>query len=62
MFSLSTSRRRWPPQRLRWRAGQAVAIRELQTAGIATTRRAKLATRDIRHFEGTGVGIINPWD
>jgi len=46
----------------RQRAGQTVEIRDAQIAGIATTRRAKLATRNIRHFEGAGVGLINPWD
>ncbi len=46
----------------RQRAGQTVEIRDVQIAGIATTRRAKLATRNIRHFEGAGVGLINPWD
>jgi toxin FitB len=39
-----------------------VEIRDAQIAGIATSRRAKLATRITRHFEGTGVGLINPWD
>ena len=46
----------------RQRAGHTVEIRDAQIAGIATTRRAKLATRNIRHFEGAGVGLINPWD
>jgi predicted nucleic acid-binding protein len=46
----------------RQRAGQTVEIRDVQIAGIATARRAKLATRNTRHFEGTGVGLINPWD
>ena len=46
----------------RQRAGQSVEIRDAQIAGIATTRRAKLATRNTRHFEGAGVGLINPWD
>jgi toxin FitB len=46
----------------RQRAGFAVEIRDVQIAGIASARRAKLATRNSRHFEGTGVGLINPWD
>lgn len=46
----------------RQRAGRTVEIRDVQIAGIATARRAKLATRNARHFEGTGVGLINPWD
>jgi toxin FitB len=46
----------------RRRTGQTVEIRDVQIAGIATARRAKLATRNTRHFEGTGVSLINPWD
>jgi len=46
----------------RQRAGQAMQIRDVQIAGIASARRATLATRNTRHFEGTGVGLINPWD
>jgi toxin FitB len=46
----------------RQRTGQTVEIRDVQIAGIATARRAKLATRNTRHFEGTGVSLINPWD
>jgi toxin FitB len=46
----------------RQRTGQTVEIRDAQIAGIATARRAKLATRNTRHFEGTGVSLINPWD
>lgn len=46
---------------VRQRAGQMVDVRDVQIAGIAMARRAKLATRNTRHFEGTGVGLINPW-
>ena len=46
----------------RQRTGQTVEIRDVQIAGIATARRAKLATRNTQHFEGTGVSLINPWD
>lgn len=44
------------------RAGRTVEIRDVQIAGIATARRAALATRNVRHFEGTGVNLVNPWD
>ena len=46
----------------RQRAGQTVEIRDVQIAGIATARRATLATRNTRHFDVTGVGLVNPWD
>ncbi|OIN77850.1 type II toxin-antitoxin system VapC family toxin [Mycobacterium malmoense] len=44
------------------RGGRIVEIRDVQIAGIAASRHAVLATRNIRHFEGTGVELVNPWD
>ncbi|HEY7051463.1 MAG TPA: type II toxin-antitoxin system VapC family toxin [Mycobacterium sp.] len=46
----------------RQRAGRVVEIRDVQIAGIATARNATVATRNTRHFEGTGARLINPWD
>jgi toxin FitB len=45
----------------RQRAGRALEIRDLQIAGIATARRASVATRNVRHFEGLGLDVIDPW-
>lgn len=45
----------------RQRAGRRVEIRDIQIAGIATARKATLATRNIRHFEGLRVDVVNPW-
>jgi hypothetical protein len=45
----------------RQRAGRTLEIRDLQIAGIATARRASLATRNVRHFEGLGLHVIDPW-
>ena len=45
----------------RRRAGRPVEIRDLQIAGIAKVRKATLATRNIRHFEGCGVVLVDPW-
>lgn len=42
-------------------AGRPVEIRDVQIAGIAAVRKATLATRNLHHFEGTGVGLIDPW-
>ena len=42
-------------------AGRTVEIRDVQIAGIAVARKAKLATRNIRHFEGIGLDIVDPW-
>jgi predicted nucleic acid-binding protein len=46
---------------LRRSAGRPLEMRDLQIAGIALARRGTLATRNVRHFEGTGVPLINPW-
>jgi predicted nucleic acid-binding protein len=43
------------------RQGRPVEIRDVQIAGIAVARKAALATRNIRHFEGIGITLINPW-
>lgn len=45
----------------RRRIGRPVEVRDLQIAGIAIARKAKLATRNTRHFEGLGVELIDPW-
>lgn len=44
------------------RVGRIVEIRDVQIAGIAASRHATVATRNTRHFEGTGVDLVNPWD
>jgi toxin FitB len=43
------------------RTGRTLEIRDAQIAGIATARRAILATRDVRHFEGLSIDVVNPW-
>ncbi len=43
------------------RAGRPVEIRDVQIAGIAAARKAILATRNTRHFEGTGIKLVDPW-
>lgn len=43
------------------RAGRPVEIRDVQIAGIAAARNATLATRNMRHFEGIGIDLIDPW-
>jgi toxin FitB len=45
----------------RQRVGRSVEIRDVQIAGIVAARRATLATRNLRHFEGLGVSVVNPW-
>jgi toxin FitB len=43
------------------RQGRPIEIRDVQIAGIAAARKATLATRNTRHFEGIGITLINPW-
>lgn len=43
------------------RAGRPIEIRDVQIAGIASARKATLATGNTRHFEGADVSLVNPW-
>ncbi len=43
------------------RAGRTVEIRDVQIAGVVSLRKATLATRNTHHFEGCGVGLVDPW-
>ena len=46
---------------IRRRSGRPVEIRDSQIAGIVAMRRATLATRNIRDFEGVDLRVVNPW-
>ena len=43
------------------RKGRPVDIRDIQIAGITAARKATLATRNTRHFENTGIKLLDPW-
>ncbi len=45
----------------RRRPGRTVEIRDVQIAGIASARSSAVATRNVRHFEGLGLEILDPW-
>jgi predicted nucleic acid-binding protein len=45
----------------RQRSGRAADLRDTLIAGIALARRATIATRNTRHFEGLDVPVIDPW-
>lgn len=45
----------------RRRRGRTVEIRDVQIAGIGAARNAAIATRNVRHFEGFGLDVIDPW-
>jgi toxin FitB len=46
----------------RKKAGVPREIRDTMIAGIALSRRAGLATRNVRDFADTGIDVINPWE
>ncbi len=45
----------------RFRAGRPVDFRDVQIAGITAARKATLATRNLRHFDGLGLNLVDPW-
>jgi hypothetical protein len=46
----------------RRRAGRPLEIRDLQIAGIAAARKASVATRNVRHFQGLALAVVDPWN
>lgn len=47
---------------VRQRAGRPVDFRDTVIAGIAIARRAAIATRNVKHFHGLKVPVIDPWE
>jgi predicted nucleic acid-binding protein len=45
----------------RQRAGHPIDFRDTQIAGIALARHATLATRNVRHFAGLKIPVVDPW-
>lgn len=41
--------------------GRPVAVPDAMIAGIARSRGATLATRNVRDFEGCGIPLVDPW-
>jgi predicted nucleic acid-binding protein len=41
--------------------GTSVDMRDTQIAGIVVSRRATLATRNVRHFADLVTPVVNPW-
>jgi predicted nucleic acid-binding protein len=42
-------------------AGKPVDFRDIEIAGVVAARRATLATRNVRHFQGLGIPLVDPW-
>jgi predicted nucleic acid-binding protein len=45
----------------RQQRGQPREIRDSMIAGIALSRRAALATGNVRHFDDVGIDLVDPW-
>jgi len=45
----------------RQKAGRRVDFRDTQIAGIALSRHASIATRNVRHFRGLKIAVVDPW-
>lgn len=43
-------------------SGRPVEWRDAQIAGVALSRNARLATRNLRDFDAVGLELINPWN
>ena len=46
----------------RRRTGRMADLRDMLIAGIAQARRATIATRHVKHFEGLDVPVVDPWN
>lgn len=45
----------------RQKVGTPADMRDTQIAGIALSRRASIATRNVKHFSDLNVPVIDPW-
>jgi predicted nucleic acid-binding protein len=45
----------------RKQAGRPAEFRDTLIAGIVVSRRADLATRNVRHYDDLDIKVINPW-
>lgn len=43
-------------------AGEPRGVEDLMIAAICLTGSHAIATRNVRHFEGLGLDVINPWE
>ena len=42
-------------------AGRPVDVRDTLIAGIALSRRARVASRNVKHYDDLETGVIDPW-
>ncbi|MSP60673.1 MAG: type II toxin-antitoxin system VapC family toxin [Myxococcales bacterium] len=46
---------------VRRRAGRPITSFDAQVAAIARSLSARLATRNVDHFQGCGIDVLDPW-
>jgi predicted nucleic acid-binding protein len=46
----------------RQKRGRPVEMRDTMIAGIVLASHAKLATRNLKHFEDIATSVVNPWE
>lgn len=46
----------------RQQRGRPGELRDTMIAGIVLASHAKLATRNVKHFEDIATSVVNPWD
>jgi predicted nucleic acid-binding protein len=46
---------------IREKAGFGIDAVDMMIAAIAKRHNAGIATRNVRDFEGCGIGVVNPW-
>jgi predicted nucleic acid-binding protein len=45
----------------RQKAGRPLDMRDIQIAGIVHARNGTIATRNVRHFAGLKIRVVDPW-
>lgn len=60
-FDLEAARHYGPILAHQVRAGRSPGTADSQIAAIARSRDLTLATRNVKHFEGLGLELVNPW-
>ncbi|MCY3560670.1 MAG: type II toxin-antitoxin system VapC family toxin [bacterium] len=44
------------------RSGRTPGLADMLIAGTAAVRNLAVVTRNVRDFEGLGIGVVNPWE
>jgi len=61
-FDQAAAEHAWELAAGRRRTGRPAALRDTMIAGIVLASHAKLATRNVKHFEDIAPSVVSPWD